>query len=184
MSRVFDDAERPHAPKHPGAPTTEVGREGAQFLVAVHDHLRAELAQLVRAVGAAVADRRRAQDARALVRDLTSGLDPVAVGSYCRRWCRVVETHHRIEDAAMFPDLERADEELRPVLQRLGHEHEVISAVLVRLDDLLVALVQGELDAVEPVALALAELEDGLLSHLAYEEQELLGPIARLGIRV
>jgi hypothetical protein len=54
----------------------------------------------------------------------------------------------------------------------------------VRLDDLLVDLARGDLQAAGPVSLALAELEDGLLSHLAYEESELLGPIARLGIRV
>ncbi len=184
MSAVFADADRPRAPRHDDAPDTPVGREGADFLVAVHDHLRAELAQAVRAVGLAVTDARRAADARALVQDLSSGLDPAAVGSYCRRWCRVVEMHHRIEDASMFPHLAQADAELRPVLDRLSHEHEVIHAVLVRLDDLLVDLAQGSLQAAGPVSLALAELEDGLLSHLAYEEQELLGPIARLGIRV
>lgn len=59
--------------------------------MAVHDHLRSELAQVVRAVQVAVTDARRAQDARALVREPSSGVDPAAVGSSCRRWCRVVE---------------------------------------------------------------------------------------------
>ena len=67
---MFLASDRPRAPRHPGAPTTEVGRQGAGFLVAVHDHLRAELAQVVRAVGLALTDHRRAADARALVNDL------------------------------------------------------------------------------------------------------------------
>ena len=180
---MFDDADRPRAPQHPGAPTTAAGREGAQFLVAVHDHLRAELAQAVRAVGLAVRDRRRAADARALVRDLAGEVDPAAVASYCRRWCRVVEMHHRIEDAAMFPDLAHADGELQPVLDRLSHEHAVLHELLVRLDALLVDLLEGR-DAAGEVARALTEVEQGLLSHLAYEERELVDAIARLGIRV
>lgn len=181
---MFLASDRPRAPRHPGAPTTEVGRHGAGFLVAVHDHLRAELAQVVRAVGLALTDHRRAADARALVNDLSSGLDPAAVGSFCRRWCRVVETHHRIEDGAMFPDLAEADDGLRPVLARLSHEHEVIHELLVRLDALLLDLVLGRLEDRDALATALAELQDGLLSHLAYEEDELLEAIARLGIRV
>jgi hypothetical protein len=181
---VFDDAERPRAPQHPDAPVTEVGREGRDFLLAVHDHLRAELAQVVRAVQAAPTDRRRAADARALVQDLSSGLDPAAIGSFCRRWCRVVEVHHRIEDAALFPDLARADEDLRPVLARLSHEHTVIHAVLVRLDGLLVDLSEGRLTADEELSTTLSELDTGLVSHLAYEERELLDAIGRLGVRV
>lgn len=35
----------------------------------------------------------------------------------------------------------------------------------------------------EPAVLALAELADTLLSHLAYEERELLEPLARHGYR-
>lgn len=100
----------------------------------MHDRLPAGLVQAVRAVGLAVADQRRAADARALVRDLSSGLDPAAVGSYCRQWCSVVEMHHRIEDAALFPDLAGADRELRPVLDRLSVEEllEVIGRLEVR----------------------------------------------------
>jgi len=39
--------------------------------------------------GTALDDRRRAADVRALVQHLSSGLDPAAIGSYYRRWCRV-----------------------------------------------------------------------------------------------
>ncbi|MCW2715345.1 MAG: hypothetical protein JWN88_2392 [Frankiales bacterium] len=181
---MFSPADRPRAPQHPDAPVTAVGREGSEFLLAVHDHLRAELAAAVRAVGVAMTDARRAADARALVHDLSRGLDPAEVGSYCRRWCRVVEVHHRIEDAALFPELAGADAELQPVLARLSYEHTVIHDLLVRLDALLLSVVRGESTLDASVGDALAELEEGLLSHLAYEEEELLGPIARLGVRV
>ena len=169
----FRDVDRPRAPVHPAAVTTAAGRHGQAALVGIHAHLRAEMAQVVRAVRAAVTDARRAADARALINDLTMGVNYRALGSFCGRHCSVVDLHHRIEDASMFPHLAQADAELRPVLDRLSHEHEVIHAVLVRLDDLLVDLAQGSLQAAGPVSLALAELEDGLLSHLAYEEQEL-----------
>ncbi len=181
---MFDEQDRPRAPQHPDAPTTATGREGSAFLVAIHEHLRGDLARLVRAVQVAVDDHRRATDARALLQDLTARIDPSAVASFCRQWCRVVEGHHRIEDAALFPDLAEADGDLVPVLERLSHEHVVLHEVLVRLDGLLVELLQGRAAATPEVAAALAALDEGLRSHLAYEERELLDAIRRLEVRV
>ncbi|WP_083750475.1 hemerythrin domain-containing protein [Kribbella sp. ALI-6-A] len=101
------------------------------------------------------------------------------LGTYCESYCRVLTMHHTIEDASMFPDLERGDPRLRPVIDRLKEEHLVVHDLLEELDRALVALV-SEPDGLEQVRAALDVLSDALLSHLAYEERELIEPLARL----
>ncbi len=180
----FDDADRPRAPVHPDAPTTAAGRQGQSALVGIHAHLRAEMAQVVRAVRAAATDARRAADARALVNDLTMDVNYRALGSFCGRYCSVVDLHHRIEDAALFVDLAGADPELRPVLERLSAEHVVVHDALVELDAALVAMLTATGAALPRVQAAAERLSAGLLDHLAYEEAELLPALGRLGVLV
>jgi hypothetical protein len=157
---------------------------GAQALRMIHDHLRHEMAQVVRAVEAAALDARRAGDARALVQDLTMGTNYRALGSFCGRYCQVVDVHHRIEDAVLFPDLRAADPALAPVLDRLSEEHVVVHEVLVELDRALVALVTAGEPELPRVTAAVERLSDDLMNHLAYEEAELLPALGRLGLRV
>ncbi|MFP5220469.1 MAG: hemerythrin domain-containing protein [Actinomycetes bacterium] len=184
LTLPFGDAGRPRAPQHPDAPVTPTGRVGQQALRGIHDHLRHEMRQVVRAVEAAVTDARRAADARALVNDLSMGVNYRALGSFCGRYCQVVDVHHRIEDAAMFPDLAAADAALLPVLERLSAEHVAIHAALVELDAALVQMLADEAAALPRVQAAAAALSEGLLDHLDYEERELLPAIGRLGVPV
>jgi hemerythrin-like domain-containing protein len=95
----------------------------------------------------------------------------------------VLTIHHAIEDSRMFADLRSRDDGLAPVIERLSEEHEVIAGILPWLDEALVLLVDdaSELPGVQAEVERLGEV---LLSHLDYEEEELLGPIARLGIEV
>ena len=88
--------------------------------------------------------------------------------------------HHGLEDQAIFPYLKNADDRLAPVVDRLEAEHLVVHDLLVRLDTALVDLLR-EPDDLSGLADALDVLSDALLSHLAYEERELLEPLARLG---
>ena len=180
----FSDADRPRAPLHPDAVTTEAGREGQSLLVGIHAHLRSEMAQVVRAVRAAATDARRAADVRALVNDLTMGVNYRALGSFCGRYCSVVDLHHRIEDASLFVDLATADPELRPVLDRLSAEHVVVHDALVELDAALVEMLTAEAQAQPRVQAAVERLSAGLLDHLDYEEAELLPALGRLGVPV
>jgi hemerythrin-like domain-containing protein len=69
------------------------------------------------------------------------------------------------------------------VLERLSEEHQVIHGVLVRIDELLVAMLSGGTGATAVAEQARA-LRTALTSHLDYEEDELLGPIGRLRILV
>ena len=184
MTSPFDDADRPRAPRHEQARQTAVGRHGQSTLVAIHAHLRAEMEQVVQAVRAAQTDARRAADARALINDLSMVVDHRALGSFCGRHCQVVAMHHRIEDQVMFVDLAEADPDLGPVLDRLGVEHTVLHDALVALDSALVALVRGEAAALPRVVQAAETLQAGLLSHLDYEEEELLPALGRLEVFV
>jgi hemerythrin-like domain-containing protein len=180
----FRDEDRPRAPVHPSAVTTAAGRHGQAALVGIHAHLRSEMAQVVRAVRAASTDARRAADVRALVNDLSMGVNYRELGSFCGRYCSVVDLHHRIEDAALFVDLGAADPELRPVLERLSAEHVVVHDALVELDRALVEMLTAEAAALPRVQDAVERLSAGLLDHLAYEEAELLPALGRLGVPV
>jgi len=180
----FDEADRPRAPRAEGAKLTAVGQHGQQTLVTIHDHLRHEMEQVVRAVSAALTDARRAADARALIKDLTMGVNYRALGSFCGRYCQVVDMHHRIEDEVMFVHLADADPGLGPVLDRLSVEHHVIHDALVALDSALVAMLREEAEALPRVAAAAQTLQAGLLSHLDYEERELLPALGRLEVFV
>jgi hypothetical protein len=94
----------------------------------------------------------------------------------------VVNGHHSLEDSGIFPHLKRSEPGVAPVVDRLAEEHLVIHGLLDRVDQALVELVSDEAgDALAGLDDAIARLADSLLSHLAYEERELRGPLARHG---
>ena len=102
------------------------------------------------------------------------------LGTYCESYCRVVTQHHALEDAAVFPRLRASERDLGPVLDRLQQEHRIIHQVLDSVDRALVAFIGSPSDFTE-LQEAADLLSDTLLSHLAYEERELLEPLARYG---
>ena len=68
------------------------------------------------------------------------------------------------------------------MIDRLEEEHETIADVLERVDRALVALVAAAATTASPACgRAVDLLTDTLLSHLAYEERELVEPLARHG---
>lgn len=103
------------------------------------------------------------------------------LGAYCQSYCRVVATHHTIEDQTMFPHLRSADGRLGPVIDRLEQEHLTIHEVLEGVDRALVDFLRVPGGLAELRA-AVDLLSDSLLSHLAYEERELVEPLSRLGL--
>jgi alkanesulfonate monooxygenase SsuD/methylene tetrahydromethanopterin reductase-like flavin-dependent oxidoreductase (luciferase family) len=179
----LDDASRPRLPKRDLGELTPAQRRAGQHLVAIHDHLRGELSQLVGVVDQVAAGRADPAAARGLINQLTMRQNYWTLGAFCASYCRVLTTHHTIEDEHMFVELGQAQESLAPVLARLGREHEVIAGVLTGLDEALVATVAdpARLDEVRDRVELLA---DQLLSHLAYEEEELVEPLGRLDILV
>ena len=104
------------------------------------------------------------------------------LGTYCESYCRVVTTHHTIEDISVFPHLRAAEPALVPVIDRLEEEHRIIHDVIERVDEALVSLVATDAD-ISTLRAAVDLLADTLLSHLSYEERELVEPLARYGFQ-
>ena len=169
-----------------GAPSPETERPEpvvagmGQHLVDVHDHLRAELAQLHDLVGQVERGTLDAGQARGVINQMTMRQNEWALGAYCQSYCRVVTGHHSLEDQSMLPHLRHGDPRLAPVVDRLEAEHRVIHDVLEGVDAALVAMVRDGGD-VSGLRAAVDLLTDTLLSHLSYEERELVEPLARLG---
>ncbi|RIV41568.1 LLM class flavin-dependent oxidoreductase [Micromonospora radicis] len=179
--RVWDESARPTGPApEPDRTYTAHEQAGAQHLVQVHDGLRAELAQihdLVEQVATGLID---VGTARSHINTMTMRQNKWTLGTYCESYCRIVTTHHTIEDQSLFPHLRRADPRLAPVIDRLESEHHAIHDVLEGVDRALVAFV-ATTDGMAELRAAVDLLSDTLLSHLSYEERELVEPIARLG---
>jgi Hemerythrin HHE cation binding domain len=178
---VWDEAARPRAPRGPERILTAQEQQSGQHLIDVHDHLRSELTQVRDLVDQVTGGGLGAGAARSAISELTVRQNNWTTGAYCQSYCRVLTVHHSIEDQGMFPHLRRADPRLVPVIDRLEAEHLVIHEVLERLDRALVAFVAGP-DAGQVLRDAVDLLTDTLLSHLSYEERELVEPLARLGM--
>ena len=155
-------------------------RAAGQHLVDVHDHLRTELKQLFDLIDQVAAGTLDAGRARSLINTMTLRQNDWTLGAYCQSYCRLVTTHHSIEDSSMFPHLRTADAGLAPVIDRLEAEHHVIAGVLDEVDRGLVAVVSGP-DGMAELQLAVDLLSDTMTSHLSYEERELVEPLARFG---
>jgi hemerythrin-like domain-containing protein len=163
-----------------GLTDTDRQRASGQHLVDVHDHLRAELSQLRDLVEQVAAGSLDAGAARSHINTMTMRQNNWTLGTYCESYCRVVTTHHTIEDRSVFPHLRQVEPDLAPVIDRLEAEHHVIHDVIERVDRALVALVAGP-DGMIALRVEVDLLTDTLLSHLSYEERELVEPLARLG---
>jgi alkanesulfonate monooxygenase SsuD/methylene tetrahydromethanopterin reductase-like flavin-dependent oxidoreductase (luciferase family) len=179
---VWDESARPLAPApDPAAKYGEFDRSFARDLVAVHDHLRSELTQLRDMISQVAAGSLDAATARTEISKLTMRQNQWTVGAYCESYCRLVGLHHTIETTQLFPGLSRLDGRLAPVTARLDAEHEIIAGLLSRVDAALVALVTDPVRGMPAVQAAIDLLSDALLSHLSYEEHQLLEPLARFG---
>jgi hemerythrin-like domain-containing protein len=179
--QVWDEATRPSGPTPPpGAVYSRRGRVIGGHLIEVHDHLRAELDRvrdLVRQVREGAAD---AASARSAINEMTMRRNDWALGAYCASYCRFVTGHHMLEDEAVFPHLRASEARLGPVLDRLTDEHKIIHQVLNDVDQALVDHLRNPADF-DGLQQAVDILTDTLLSHLAYEEAQLVEPLARHG---
>ena len=178
---AWDESTRPHRP--PAAPDvtySDRGKLAGQQLVNVHDMLRTELTEL-REILANVRDGAlNATDARSELSEMTLRQNDWTVGAFCSQYCGRVAQHHGVEDQAVFPYLARAEPALAPVIQRLTDEHLVIHDAIQLVDAALVREINDAADRAG-IQAAIDFLTDALLSHLSYEEREIVEPLARLG---
>jgi iron-sulfur cluster repair protein YtfE (RIC family) len=102
------------------------------------------------------------------------------LGAFCARYCGALVQHHGMEDDSIFPHLARGDASLPPDIQRLNDEHLIIHDSIQDVDRALVQHISHPADF-DGIQAAMDFLTDSLLSHLSYEEGELVEPLARLG---
>lgn len=126
-------------------------------LRAAHERLRAALRIAAGSPGA---------DSGAKSRDLLL---------YCHGFCAALGGHHAGEDGVLFPELSARHPELRPVIERLGQDHQMIAALLGELDEAL-----GSRAPAAELAARLRGLSAIMESHFRYEERKLLGILAQL----
>ncbi len=146
----------------------------------MHDHLRAELTQLRDLIGQVRDGETGVAQARSAINQMTLRSNSWTLGAYCASYCRIVTGHHSLEDQAVFPHLRAREPDLGLVIDRLASEHEIIHQVLEDVDAELVELLRspGDFSRLQQAA---DVLTDVLLSHLAYEEAQLVEPLARHG---
>jgi len=114
---------------------------------------------------------------RDVLDDARDGLDPVAGAAAlsddlvlrCHAVCATLGTHHRDEDAALFPWLRREHPGFGEVIDRLEEDHAIIGSLLAELERVVREGAAG--------AVVLRHLEgvDAIMeSHFRYEERELV----------
>ncbi|GAB3708419.1 hypothetical protein GCM10027598_12760 [Amycolatopsis oliviviridis] len=129
-------------------------------LVQVHQWLRKELARLHDDLGSVAAGRaERLRDLRA----------------HCLTFCSALTRHHTGEDAGAFLVLAEKFPELRPVLEELAHDHDIVTGILERLERLVADV--GPESTQDEILYVQREL-DGLTaimeSHFFYEEKRIV----------
>jgi hemerythrin-like domain-containing protein len=151
-----------------------------EHLIDVHDMLRRELGELRDVLRQVREGALTAGAARSALNEMALRQNDWTLGAFCARYCGVVTQHHGLEDDAIFPHLARSDDTLAPVIDRLTEEHLVIHDAIQAIDRSLVQHMSHP-DDFEPIQDAIDFLTDALLSHLSYEEHEIVEPLARLG---
>jgi alkanesulfonate monooxygenase SsuD/methylene tetrahydromethanopterin reductase-like flavin-dependent oxidoreductase (luciferase family) len=178
---AWDESTRPHRPPAgPDVTYSDRGRLAGQQLVSVHDILRTELTDLREMLAQVRDGALNAADARSELDAMALRQNDWTVGAFCSQYCGRVARHHGVEDEAVFPYLARAEPALAPILQRLTDEHLVIHDAIQLVDAALVRQVNDPADC-DGIQAAIDFLTDALLSHLSYEEHEIVEPLARLG---
>ncbi len=179
---AWDESTRPAFPAPVRFEYSAQQQAAPQHLIDVHDSLRAELGRLRDIVEQVTEGRTSIGSARSAINRMTLRQNNWTLGAYCEQYCRIVTGHHTLEDVSVFPHLRRV-EGAAPVIDRLQEEHEVIADLLDHLDRALVALVGDEEAGTQQLQDVLDLVTDALLSHLSYEERELLHPLAQAGFQ-
>ncbi|RKR87836.1 hemerythrin HHE cation binding domain-containing protein [Micromonospora pisi] len=180
-TEVWDESTRPTAPE-PDRETRFTGRglSAGKHLIEVHNHYRAELTRVRDILEQVRANAMDVGVARGELNAMTLRSNNWTLGSICQSYCLSLTQHHTMESGGIFPHLRASDQGLAAVIERLDQEHQVIHDVLEAVDQALVDLVRHPED-LSGVQEAVDVLTDALLSHLAYEERELVGPLSRFG---
>lgn len=138
-------------------------------LIEIHIWLREELAELLDDVDGYLAG---------------TGRRPRELGAHCLAFCSALQRHHTGEDDGAFLALAEHAPQLAPVLAELTHDHQLVSATLRRVQQLVGDLTgaAGDIDAVA-VRAELGTLAALLETHFGYEERKLVAALNALDSR-
>src|SRR3954449_12225285 len=179
---TWDETTRPTLAEPADTPYSATQETFHRHLVEIHDHLRSELTRLHGLVEEVRRGVLTAAEARSEVHAMSLRQNNWTLGAYCQSYCGFVNGHHSLEDASVFPHLRRSDPAVAPVLDRLAEGDVTIHGLLDGVERALVTLVrENDATALDAVEQSIDLLGDRLLSHLAYEERELRGPLSRHG---
>ena len=98
-----------------------------------------------------------------------------SMAASCLAFCAAVTRHHTAEDAGAFTQLAEQYPPLRPVIDELTCDHEIIAGLLRRVEEL--ARGTGEAEHIQRELDGLAAL---LESHFTYEERKLTAALTTL----
>jgi iron-sulfur cluster repair protein YtfE (RIC family) len=144
-------------------------------LKTIHTHLRHDLA-VCRALAEQVAAGATPEHIRAQIESLQTSSPLWKLRVNCLYYCRIVHTHHSLEDVMMFPALQQVNPDLGPVVDKLMADHRQVSRLLDEIEASANALVVEVGTSIRVrIVTALGDLATDLLAHLAFEE-EALGP--------
>lgn len=181
-TRIWDESQRPSAPASGDGGYTRVGQQIGEHLVAVHDYLRTELDSLRTIAAQVLGGTMEADAARSALNQMTLRQNDWTLNAYCARYCTTVTQHHTLEDHSVLPYLRRREPGLAPVIDRLVEEHVDIHHVISDIDRAMVEFIEEPATGAPRLQQAVDVLTDALLSHLSYEERELLPAITRHGL--
>lgn len=179
----LDDSTRPVAPKLTGL--TPAQRAPGEHLKMIHEHFRGEMALLRRLIERASAGTVSGTELSAEAEALSLVTNYRRFGNLCGQHCQMVHGHHSIEDQVIFPALRDQSEILGKIADRLEAEHGVVHELMVR----LMAAIGDLADAPTREHFAICRetyetLERVLISHFAYEEDEIGDAIGFYGIGI
>ena len=177
----LDDATRPPVPKLAGL--TDEQRAPGLHLRQVHDHLRDNMKTLGKLIERANAGAVSRAEIAAETDDLAMVANYRRFGNLCGQHCQIVNTHHSIEDYAVFPALAEQGPAFKAIADRLRAEHVVVHDLLERLVEALNALASEPTPArFEDARTVYHALERVLLSHLGWEEDAMGDALGYFGL--
>ncbi|SEL19299.1 hemerythrin domain-containing protein [Pacificibacter marinus] len=170
---ALDEAGRPMAPALEGGGA--YARKNGRRLAVIH---RMHLRDIVTARQLLEKIEHGGEGAAALVKAIpamTMTKNYRTFGNLCGRECMVLNMHHNIEEQDMFPRLESGGNAgISAVVAKLREEHRVVHALIERLYEAAVTLVEGPApNAYAEARSVFEQLEAVVKSHFKYEETEL-----------
>ena len=145
-----------------------------EHLKEVHDHLRDNMQTIRTLIERAAEGMLTEQQIAAETAQLQMVANFRRFGKWRGQVGQVINTHHSIEDAHLFPAVAALSEGYRKVAERLEAEHVVVHALLERQIEALNTMVRDPgPDSFADARTVFEALERVLLSHLGYEEEQI-----------